>query len=160
MKVETVSFTSDDAAETLMRSLHETGFAILEDHPISSEQVQSIYDNWGEFFASEKKHVYLRDMENQDGYFPFRSENAKGVDLKDLKEFYHVFPWGRVPPELEEETRKLYNDLVNLGLTLLKWLDSKLPSNVHDILSEPLDEMMQGSEQSLLRILHYPPHST
>ena len=50
-------------------------------------------------------------MEKHDGYFPFRSENAKGVEIKDLKEFYHVFPWGRVPPELETETRKLYNDL-------------------------------------------------
>ena len=157
MQVQTVSYTAKDAAETLTRSLHETGFAILEDHPISSEQVQSIYDNWGAFFASEAKHEFLRDMEKQDGYFPFRSENAKGVDLKDLKEFYHVFPWGRVPPELEVETRKLYNDLVSLGLTLLKWLDSTIPSDVHDILSEPLDEMMHGSQHSLLRILHYPP---
>jgi isopenicillin N synthase-like dioxygenase len=136
MQVQTVSYTAKDAAETLTRSLHETGFAILEDHPISSEQVQSIYDNWGAFFASEAKHEFLRDMEKQDGYFPFRSENAKGVDLKDLKEFYHVF---------------------SLGLTLLKWLDSTIPSDVHDILSEPLDEMMHGSQQSLLRILHYPP---
>ena len=115
MKVQTVSYKAEKAPETLTRSLHETGFAILEDHPISSEQVQSVYKNWGAFFANESKNQYLRDMEKQDGYFPFRSENAKGVDIKDLKEFYHVFPWGRVPPELEKETRKLYNDLVSLG---------------------------------------------
>ena len=157
MKVQTVSYKDEKAPETLTRSLHETGFAILEDHPISSEQVQSIYKNWGTFFASESKNQYLRDMEKQDGYFPFRSENAKGVDIKDLKEFYHVFPWGRVPPELEVETRKLYNDLVSLGLTLLRWLNENMPREILNKLSEPLDGMMHGSEQSLLRILHYPP---
>ena len=47
MKVQTVSYKDEKAPETLTRSLHETGFAILEDHPISSEQVQSIYKNWG-----------------------------------------------------------------------------------------------------------------
>lgn len=157
MQVQTVNYAAENVSEILTRSLHETGFAILENHPISNTQVQSIYEKWGDFFASESKHEFLRDLEKQDGYFPFRSENAKGVDLKDLKEFYHVFPWGRVPPELEVETRKLYNDLFNLGLTLLKWLDSTIPSHVRENLSEPLDEMMQGSEQSLLRILHYPP---
>ena len=157
MQVQSVNYAAENVSEILTRSLHETGFAILENHPISNTQVQSIYEKWGDFFASESKHEFLRDLEKQDGYFPFRSENAKGVDLKDLKEFYHVFPWGRVPPELEVETRKLYNDLFNLGLTLLKWLDSTIPSHVRENLSEPLDEMMQGSEQSLLRILHYPP---
>ena len=42
-------------------------------------------------------------------------------------------------------------------MTLLKWLDNCLPSNVQNTLSESLEKMMQGSEQSLLRILHYPP---
>ena len=157
MKVQTVSYKAEGAPETLTHSLHQTGFAILEDHPISSEQVQSVYNNWGIFFASESKNEYLRDMDKQDGYFPFRSENAKGIDIKDLKEFYHVFPWGRVPPELEAETRKLYNDLVSLGLTLLKWLNDNMPPDILKKLSEPLDRMMLGSEQSLLRILHYPP---
>ena len=157
MKVQTVSYKAEGAPETLTHSLHQTGFAILEDHPISSEQVQSVYNNWGIFFASESKNEYLRDMDKQDGYFPFRSENAKGIDMKDLKEFYHVFPWGRVPPELEVETRKLYNDLVSLGLTLLKWLNDNMPPDILKKLSEPLDRMMLGSEQSLLRILHYPP---
>ena len=56
MQVEIVSYTDKDAAETLTRSLHETGFAILEDHPIISEQVQSIYGNWGAFFSKEEKN--------------------------------------------------------------------------------------------------------
>ena len=68
-----------------------------------------------------------------------------------------MFPWGRVPPELEVETRKLYNDLVGLGLTLLRWLNENMPREILNKLSEPLDGMMHGSEQSLLRILHYPP---
>ena len=157
MQVQTIDYNASNAPEILTRSLHETGFAVLANHPISEKQVKSIYDNWGKFFASDTKHHFTRDMEKHDGYFPFRSENAKGVEIKDLKEFYHVFPWGRVPPELETETRKLYNDLFGLGLTLLKWLDNCLPPKVQNTLSESLEKMMQGSEQSLLRILHYPP---
>ena len=37
------------------------------------------------------------DRVKQDGYFPFRSENAKGSPAKDLKEFFRVYPGTRLP---------------------------------------------------------------
>ena len=157
MNVETIDYQSPDAATSLARSLHNTGFAVLANHPITQTRIKAIYEAWGHFFASDDKHNWLRDPENQDGYFPFRSENAKGQTQKDLKEFYHVYDWGRVPPALEAETRAIHNDLTSLGIELLGWLQSKTPDEVKSKFTMPLDKMMGESLMSLLRILHYPP---
>ena len=157
MNVELVDYQAPDARQALARSLHNTGFAVLANHPITPERIAKIYDKWGGFFASEDKHDWLRDPENQDGYFPFRSENAKGQTQKDLKEFYHVYPWGRVPADLEDDTRQIHNDLTSLGVELLSWLQSESPDEVKSKFTMPLDEMMHESQMSLLRILHYPP---
>ena len=155
--IATLSYTEADSPAEFARSLHETGFAVLTDHPITPERIASAYDAWGAFFNSESKHDWAVDPERQDGYFPFKSENAKDSAVKDLKEFYHVYPNGRVPPELEEETRALHEDLTAVGATLLSWLQRHSPAHVIDALSEPLPQMLAGSESNLLRILHYPP---
>ena len=159
MKIETVDYTASDAGERLARSLRETGFAVLANHPIRADRIDEAYALWGGFFASDSKLNYLRDYEKQDGYFPFKSEHAKDAQKKDLKEFYHVYPWGRVPEDLEAFTRQLYADLTAIGVELLSWLDQQMPEDVSATLSMPLQEMMQASQQSLLRILHYPPVS-
>ena len=157
MNVETVDYKADDAKDALARSLHNTGFAVLGNHPITPSRISSFYESWGNFFASDSKMDWLRDPENQDGFFPFQSENAKGQTVKDLKEFFHVYSWGRVPPSLEAETRAMHHDLQELGIELLAWLQEKTPEEVKDQFTMPLDAMMAESVQSLLRILHYPP---
>ncbi len=159
MKIETVDYTASDAGDRLARSLRETGFAVLANHPIRADRIDEAYALWGGFFASDTKLNYLRDYEKQDGYFPFKSEHAKDARKKDLKEFYHVYPWGRVPEDLEAFTRQLYADLTAIGIELLSWLDQLMPDEISASLSMPLQEMMQASQQSLLRILHYPPVS-
>jgi isopenicillin N synthase-like dioxygenase len=159
MKIETVDYTASDAGVRLARSLRETGFAVLANHPIRADRIDEAYALWGGFFASDSKLNYLRDYEKQDGYFPFKSEHAKDAQKKDLKEFYHVYPWGRVPEDLEAFTRQLYADLTAIGIELLSWLDQLMPDEISASLSMPLQEMMQASQQSLLRILHYPPVS-
>ncbi|MEL7468847.1 MAG: 2OG-Fe(II) oxygenase family protein [Pseudomonadota bacterium] len=155
--IQTVSYTSPDAPAAFTRSLRETGFAVLRDHPVTPERIQAAYDAWGGFFNSDNKHDYLVDPETQDGFFPFKSENAKGAKAKDLKEFYHVYPEGRVPPSIEDLTRKLYADLVDIGATLLQWVQDHAPDDVRSKFSEALPQMLAGSKQNLLRVLHYPP---
>ena len=91
-----------------------------------------------------------------EGYFPFRSENAKDANAKDLKEFYHVYPEGRVPPSLKEHTLALHEDLARIGHTLLGWIQDNTPEEVRAGFSEPLPRMLEHSKQNLLRILHYP----
>ena len=155
--IQTVSYTSADAPEAFTRSLRETGFAVLTDHPITPDLIEGAYNAWGGFFNSDEKHNFLVDPEKQDGFFPFKSENAKGAKAKDLKEFYHVYPEGRVPQEIESLTRTLYADLVGIGATLLGWIQTNAPAEISAKLSEPLPDMLAASKQNLLRILHYPP---
>ena len=155
--IQTVSYTDPAAPAAFTRSLRETGFAVLTDHPIGPERIQAAYSAWGEFFNSRTKEDWLVDPERQDGYFPFKSENAKDAKAKDLKEFYHVYPNGRVPTNLEDETRALYRDLEAIGATLLGWIQENAPDDVRALFSEALPQMLAGSNQSLLRILHYPP---
>ena len=156
MEVKTVDYQSPQAPSDLALSLKNTGFAVLVNHPITPDRIETIYAAWGAFFADEAKHDWLRDPNTQDGFFPFQSENAKGAMAKDLKEFFHVYPWGRVPPQLEAITRQLYKDLSTLGIELLGWLDQAMPDHLREALSQPLAKMMRDSQQSLLRILHYP----
>ena len=156
MQIQTVDYRSENAPRSLAQSLRETGFAVLTNHPITAARIEAIYASWGAFFASEEKHNYLRDPVRQDGFFPFKSEHAKDAKEKDLKEFFHVYPWGQLPDELAQETRQFYGDLVGLGIELLGWLDSQLPEDIAQKLSQPLQDMMVQSAQSLLRILHYP----
>ena len=153
----TVDYNDPDAPSKFVRSLRETGFAVLGGHPITKDRIDATYDAWGGFFAGEEKHDFLRDPETQAGFFPYLSENAKGHAQKDLKEFYHVYPWGPVPADLETDVRQFHSDLVALGTTLLGWIQQTVPDEVCALFSEPLPQMISGSSHNLLRILHYPP---
>lgn len=155
--IQTVSFAAETAPEAFTRSLTETGFAVLRDHPITPARIEAAYKAWGGFFNSDEKHAFTVEPDRQDGYFPFRSENAKDAKAKDLKEFYHVYPDGRVPESVGDLTRALYDDLQAIGITLLGWIQDKTPDEVRARFSEPLPKMMAGSRMNLLRILHYPP---
>ncbi|NVK00474.1 MAG: isopenicillin N synthase family oxygenase [Oceanospirillaceae bacterium] len=157
MNVKQVDYLNSGAGEDLVTSLHESGFAVLKNSPITPERITRFYQIWADFFASDEKHNYTFEKSKQDGYFPFRSENAKGSPAKDLKEFFHVYPWGAVPASIESETRAFYADLQQLGSELLSWIQAYTPESVTAGFFEPLDKMIQGSDQSLLRVLHYPP---
>ena len=157
MKVETVDYKAADAAETLARSLRDTGFAVLANHPITPDRIEAIYGAWGGFFAGEEKFDFAVRPPAHDGYFAFRSENAKDSPVKDLKEFFHVYPGCRLPGDIEALTRQIYADLDMLGRELLGWIQAQAPAEITEALSMPLDAMMEDSDQSLLRILHYPP---
>jgi isopenicillin N synthase-like dioxygenase len=153
----TVDCRDGDAPKRLIASLRDTGFAVLTGHPIDADEIAAVYAGWEAFFASDEKNAFLVDPETQAGFFPFKSENAKGATAKDLKEFYHVYPKGPVPPALEAATRRLYDQLVELGVEMLRWIDETAPDAVRAGFSEPLPEMLRDSEMNLLRVLHYPP---
>jgi isopenicillin N synthase-like dioxygenase len=157
MGILRVPYGAAEAGERLAESLKETGFAVLGDHPVPFDLVRKTYGEWERFFASPAKHDYTFNRESQDGYFPFRSENAKGRNQKDLKEFFHVYPRTPLPEGVSEDTRTLYGALGELGGELLGLLEDHTPPDVRSGLSMPLKEMIDGSAQTLLRVLHYPP---
>ena len=90
-KILTIDYHSSNFGSDLTTSLKNTGFAVIKNHPISNSLITEIYSEWQTFFNSESKHNYLFHPTKQDGYFPYRSENAKGQKIKDLKEFFHIY---------------------------------------------------------------------
>ncbi|QTH64114.1 isopenicillin N synthase family oxygenase [Psychrosphaera ytuae] len=158
MMLPIVDFNADNAAEEFVKSLHETGFGVLKNHPLQKDMLESIYKNWAGFFADEKKHDFKFNVETQDGFFPDTvSETAKGADKKDIKEYYHYYPWGQCPEELREEIHAYYEQATAFASTLLDWVEQHSPAEVSVNYKEALSSMIKNSEQILLRILHYPP---
>ena len=160
MHLPVIDFLSPEAPSDFCRSLRETGFGVLTRHPLSEDLVGGIYREWLAFFRSEAKHRYVRDLEKMDGYFsPQVSETAKNHTRRDLKEFYHLFPWGRYPAEVSDAARRYYAQASALAATLLAWVEEHSPAAVRAGYSMPLPDMIQGSDHTLLRVLHYPPLS-
>ncbi|WP_025770559.1 isopenicillin N synthase family dioxygenase [Thioalkalivibrio sp. HK1] len=158
MQLSTVDYTAPDALERLVDSLIDTGFCVLKNHPIPKELVESIYRSWQAFFDSGEKHEYFYDKTNQDGFFPLAiAETAKGHTKKDIKEYYHIYPWGRIPAGLKEEVMDYYHRANAFATRLLSGIQRSVPEEVVAGLSMPLSEMIEGSDRTLLRVLHYPP---
>ncbi|MFT5277858.1 MAG: isopenicillin N synthase-like dioxygenase [Glaciecola sp.] len=158
MKLEAVDFTAPDAQQKFVESLRQTGFGVLKNHPIPQSSVADIYKNWQSFFDSEDKHQFLYNKGKQDGFFPQSvSEVAKGFKKKDIKEYYHYYPWGQCPEELKQELSDYYKNTSALAAQLLNWIELESPESVSKHYSMPLSKMIDGDEQTLLRVLHYPP---
>ncbi len=158
MKLEAVDYQSKTASIEFVESLRQTGFGVLKNHPISQQVVSNIYKNWEAFFNSKEKGDYIYNKKTQDGFFPQSvSEVAKGFTKKDIKEYYHYFPWGKCPSDLREEIDRYYKETTSLAAKLLSWIEHESPKEVSKHYKEPLSSMITDSEQTLLRILHYPP---
>lgn len=161
MVVQTVNCQDSDAGHQFVASLHETGFAILKNHPISRALLEKLYVGWQQFFNSEEKHQFLFDPENKDGtqagFHPSAfSETAVGHTTKDLKEYFHVVPGGQIPPALQDEILDYRQRALDFGAMLLEWVRAHTPADALRNIAEPLPGEL-SSKMSLLRILHYPP---
>jgi isopenicillin N synthase-like dioxygenase len=160
MHIPVVDYRAADAAAQFTRSLHETGFGVLVNHPIQQGLVEKIYADWLRFFDGEDKHGYAFSRDTQDGYFSTAiSETAKGFKQKDLKEYFHIYPWGRIPPALRDDAMAYYEQANVLASELLSWVEQHSPSEIAAHYREPLSKMIEGSRQTLLRVLRYPPLS-
>lgn len=85
------------------------------------------------------------------------SETAKGYDVKDIKEFFHYYPWGRCPDHLKQITQELCQQMTLMAETLLQWVEDNTPSEISRNFSMPLSDMIKNSEKTLFRLIHYPP---
>ncbi len=153
-----VDFKAPNAPRAFCESLHRTGFGVLKNHPLSSDLVHGIYDEWLAFFQSGAAKKYAWDSVKLDGHFSTAvSETAKGSEARDLKEFFHLFPWGRYPSEVSDAAKRYYAQGKDLAATLLKWVEDNSPPDIRSRYSVPLASMIDGCEETLLRVLHYPP---
>ena len=153
-----ISYTAPGFDAAFMASLHEYGFAAVVDHPLDDDRVARIYGEWLAFFSSGEAAGFRMDPVKQDGYFSLEeAEHAKGFVERDFKEYFQFYPWGRCPESLKANLASHFDAAVELGAELLSCITRSLPKAVTAELTEPLGDMIQGSEQSMLRVLHYPP---
>ena len=158
MQLQAIDYHSDTAQQDFVKSLRETGFGVLKNHPIQQNLVSAIYQEWQTFFDSEDKHQYRYNKGTQDGFFPADvSETAKGHTKKDIKEYFHYYPWGQCPPDHKAMLSQYYAEATHLAAELLAWVEKHSPADVAKHYSQSLSSMVDGSDQTLLRVLHYPP---
>lgn len=158
MSIRVVDYLSPTAAADFTQSLHETGFGVLINHPIPKPLVEHIFREWLEFFKGDEKYNFAYDAAKFDGYFSTSvSETAKGAGIKDFKEFFHIYPWGRIPESLRAEAMDYYAQASSLAAELLSWVEQYTPAEISQHYSQSLSSMIEGSPQTLLRVLHYPP---
>lgn len=158
MNVLVVDYRDPEAPVKFTESLRTTGFGVLKNHPIPQELVETIYREWLAFFDTEAKHRYAYSTATQDGFFSTAiSEVAKGHTLKDIKEYFHIYPHGRYPAEVSDAARRYYDVANSLARELLSWVEAHTPPDVQARFSMPLSSMIVDSPKTLLRVLRYPP---
>lgn len=158
MILQAIDYNSENFGKDFAESLKETGFGVIKNHPISRDKVQTIYQNWANFFKTDEKNNFIFNKDTQDGFFPSSiSEVAKNHTLKDIKEYFHIYPWGQIPNQLRHEILDYYDTTILFAKDLLQKIEDNTPENIKQHFSQPLTEMIENSSQSLLRVLHYPP---
>ncbi len=158
MNVAVVDYRASDAPARFTESLRSTGFAVIVNHPINYELVQRLHNEWLAFFKSERKWEFLPGEHDQDGYRPLEeSETALGAQFRDIKEYFHWYPWGRQPLDVSASAAAVYQAGMSLGVELLGWVEANTPREITKTFSIPLSQMITGTRRTLLRILHYPP---
>ena len=157
MQVQVVDYRAPDAAEKFTRSLHETGFGVLTNHPIRQALVEKIYADWLAFFNGDGKEAYAFSKETQDGWFSTEiSETAKGSTHKDIKEYFHIYPWGRIPPQLKEDALAYYREANEQMLVIALLEDAAVLDNLDAILAVPGIDLYGIGPHDFSQSLGYP----
>ena len=68
-----------------------------------------------------------------------------------------MYPWGKYPAEVSDAALRYAEQATAIARTLLGWVEDNTPAEVSDRFSRPLNQMMDGSTRTLLRVLRYPP---
>ncbi len=157
--------------DDLYQGLKEYGFIILKDHAVDPELLKQAYQVLEKIYhlPDAKKRTYISEKGGgQRGYTAFGTEHAKGAEVKDLKEFWHVgrevpdehafakyYPKNIYPtdvaPEFEIIFEKLYAQLQEAGIQMMEALTFPL-----EVERNFFKNMVQEGN-SILRLLHYPP---
>lgn len=155
--IHAVDLANPRSHELVVTSLIDSGFAVVENHPIDQQSLIELYNGWDESFVAGECKQYEADAESQNGYFsPDQSETAKGFMEKDLKEFFQYRPGCEMPPNLRDITAGYFDALFALGQTVLTWIQEQTSARLWQSLDRSLADWLDY-EQTMLRILRYPP---
>ena len=59
MILQAIDYNSENFGKDFAESLKETGFGVIKNHPISKDKVQTIYQNWANFFNTDEKNNFI-----------------------------------------------------------------------------------------------------
>lgn len=174
--VDLNDFISDDPArkqnfvQTLGDAYQNIGFVAVKNHGLSDELSARLYHSVKQFFALPEitKLTYeLEGLGGQRGYTAKGKEHAKGRDIGDLKEFFHVgqelsaadlahlgYPQNIFPeevPEFKAVTIEAFRTLEATGIAILRAIAIYLGLNEFYF----DDRVCLGN--SILRAIHYFP---
>lgn len=156
MNVKTISMHSENFGQEIVDSFVETGFAVVTDHPLSQRMIDAVYEDWKNFFSLPYEAKLPRKFtpETQSGWFPPKAEKAKDAVHPDMKEFYHFYK-DREPGSL---TGDLAVQLEKMAISMLALVEQELRNRGAELaIQEPLAGSVVKSNQTLFRLLHYPP---
>ena len=60
--IKTLDFNSDNLGKELVKSLHTIGFALIRNHSLDNKLINSVYNEWGDFFSSDIKEGYFLEF--------------------------------------------------------------------------------------------------
>jgi isopenicillin N synthase-like dioxygenase len=151
MKVAICDLKSENYQKTLLKSLVNTGFAVLTQHGIDFDLIKQCQTEWRKFFKREQlyKNLFINGNDSNMGYKGLGMEKAVGASKADLKEFFHYKPGEEIPEGLSVPTYALFRRLEVLGLDVLKILDEASGNTTYE-----LD--CRESPKTLFRALYYP----
>jgi isopenicillin N synthase-like dioxygenase len=146
------------------------GFAIVADHGVPAALVDRAWDETRALFAlpeEEKRRYHVPGGGGARGYTPFKTEIAKGANVVDLKEFWHVgreLPAGhphadRMPPNIWPERPEGFRSTFVELFAAFDRAGDRLLSAIARYLRLAPDwfEPAVKDGNSVLRLLHYPP---
>lgn len=161
MSIPVIDYNDPQVGHLVYNQLCERGFVFIKNHTLPDVLLQRAYEEWKSFFAQplSMKNIYHYNQEKsgpKDGYFPLLTEKAKGNPQSDLKEFYHFYSWGRIPNSLAPITQNIHEHLLQIGLKAVGWLGKGLSQEKEGRESFNLMEMVDHTESTVTRALHYP----
>lgn len=152
MKVDICDISSKGFNADLVKSIENSGFAVIVNHNIPSTLIGNAQMEWKSFFQSPQSYrdSFINQSDPNMGYKGFKSEKAMGATVADLKEFFHWKPNEDIPDETFASSFLLFDGLEGLGLKILKVLDDNMYSD------HAFSESCENSENTVLRTLYYP----
>jgi len=154
--IKKISYFDNNFENLYTNSLKNTGFAVIKDFPFDYSNLDMFQLTWSSWFNLPFKikieYLYNKNNLRQVGYFPYKTEKAKGEEKIDLKEFFHIYKKEDFPPSIFTiNSFCVLDSLHTAALKLLVPIQNDLKVN------NSLTTTVNNSQNSLLRILHYPP---
>ena len=155
MKIQIIDLNDANAAKKLVHSLHDTGFAIIDNVDFDLRMIDQCYQQWADFFEKPDLNFLYDESSGAGWVTKERSETAKGFKVQDMKEFYHFYLHGQCPNDLFPITQNVFYQSFYLASRILDWIQIATPTNISKLFSMPLSKMI-CLKNTLLRIIHYP----